>query len=312
MNSKKIVITGGAGFIGSNLAKSLSVDNQVIIIDDLSTGDKGNIEDLVDNKKTEFIKGSITDLELLQKTFKKADYVFHEAAIPSVSRSIQEPITTCNVNINGTLNVLLAARDCGVKKVVYASSSSVYGDISTYPITEDMTPNPLSPYAIAKLTSEYYCNVFSKIFNLPTVVLRYFNVYGPRQDPNGEYAAVIPKFITNVLNDKPLVIYGDGLQTRDFIYIDDVVKTNILAAENNITGIFNAAGGKQITINQLAKTIMNLCNKDLEIRYKATRPGDIKHSVADISKAKEKLGVHPSINIENGLKQTIQWFQKQI
>jgi len=310
MNAKKIVVTGGAGFIGSNLVRYLSADNHVIIIDDLSTGNLKNIADLVNNEKTEFIKGSITDLELLQKTFKNIDYIFHEAAIPSVPRSIKDPVTTNNVSINGTLNVLLAARDCKVKKVVYASSSSVYGDTPTLPKTEEMTPNPLSPYAVSKLTAEYYCNVFTKIFHLPTVVLRYFNVYGPRQDPVSEYAAVIPKFITNIFNDTPPVIYGDGLQTRDFTFIDDVIKINILAAESNVTGIFNVAGGKQISINELAKTIMTLSNKNLKIEYKEARPGDIKHSLADISKAKEKFGYHPNFNIKNGLKETIQWFQK--
>ena len=312
MKAKKIVVTGGAGFIGSNLVRYLSADNQVITLDDLSTGNMKNIMELVDDDKTEFIKGSITDLELLQKTFKNVDYIFHEAAIPSVPRSIKDPITTSNVSINGTLNVLLAARDCNVKKVIYASSSSVYGDTPTLPKTEEMTPNPLSPYAVGKLTGEYYCLVFTKIFHLPTVVLRYFNVYGPRQDPTSEYAAVIPKFITNVFKDTSPVIYGDGLQTRDFTFVDDVIKINILAAESDITGIFNVAGGKQISINELAKTIMTLCNKNLEIEYKEARPGDIKHSLAGISKAKEKFGYNPKFNIKNGLKETIKWFQKQI
>ena len=312
MKAKKIVVTGGAGFIGSNLVRYLSADNQVITLDDLSTGNMKNIMDLVDDDKTEFIKGSITDLELLQKTFKNVDYIFHEAAIPSVPRSIKDPVTTSNVSINGTLNVLLAARDCNVKKVIYASSSSVYGDTPTLPKTEEMTPNPLSPYAVGKLTGEYYCLVFTKIFHLPTVVLRYFNVYGPRQDPVSEYAAVIPKFITNVFKDTSPVIYGDGLQTRDFTFVDDVIKINILAAESDITGIFNVAGGKQISINELAKTIMTLCNKNLEIEYKEARPGDIKHSLAGISKAKEKFGYSPKFDIKNGLKETIKWFQKQI
>jgi len=312
MNAKKIVVTGGAGFIGSNLVRYLSDDNQVIIIDDLSTGHMKNIVNLVDDENIVFVEGSITDLELLQKTFKNVDYIFHEAAIPSVPRSIKDPVTTSNVSINGTLNVLLAARDCNVKKVIYASSSSVYGDTPTLPKTEEMNPNPLSPYAVGKLTGEYYCNVFTKIFNLPTVVLRYFNVYGPKQDPVSEYAAVIPKFITNVFNDTPPVIYGDGLQTRDFTFIDDVIKINIIAAESDITGIFNVAAGKQISINEIAKTIMRLCNKNLEIEYKEARPGDIKHSLADISKVKEKFGYNPNYDIKNGLKETIKWFQKQI
>ncbi len=311
MKARKVVVTGGAGFIGSNLARYLSNDNHVIIIDDLSTGHMDNIRDLIDDKKIDFIKGSITDLPLLQKTFKGVHCVFHEAAIPSVPRSIKDPVTTSNVSINGTLNVLLAARDCGVKKVVYASSSSVYGDTPTLPKREEMTPNPLSPYAVGKLAGEYYCRIFTDVFHLPAAALRYFNVYGPRQDPTSEYAAVIPKFIAEILNDTPPVVYGDGEQTRDFTFIDDVISANILAAESDATGIFNAAGGKRISINELAKTVMNLCGKNLEIVYEEVRPGDIKHSLADNSKAKEKFGYSPKFNIKNGLKETIQWFQKQ-
>jgi len=312
MDAKKVVVTGGAGFIGSNLAEYLSNDNQVVVIDDLSTGHMENIKDLIDDNKIDFIEGSVTDLEILQKTFKNIDYVFHEAAIPSVPRSIKDPVKTSNVSINGTLNVLLAARDCGVKKVVYASSSSVYGDTPTLPKKEEMNPNPLSPYAVSKLAAEYYCCVFTGIFHLPTVALRYFNVYGPRQDPSSEYAAVIPKFINKILNDSPPVVYGDGKQTRDFTFIDDVISANILAAESDATGIFNAAGGKRITINDLAKTIMTLCNKNLEIVYEEVRSGDIKHSLADNSKAKEQFGYIPRFDIKDGLKETIQWFQKQI
>jgi len=311
MKARKVVVTGGAGFIGSNLARYLSKDNHIVVIDDLSTGYKENIKDLIDNRKIDFIEGSVTDLPLLQKTFKGIHYIFHEAALPSVPRSIKDPVTTNNVNINGTLNVLLAARDCCVKKVIYASSSSVYGDTPTLPKKEEMTPNPLSPYAVGKLAGEYYCNVFTGVFHLPTAILRYFNVYGPRQDPLGEYAAVIPRFITGVLNNNPPVVYGDGEQTRDFTFIDDVIYANILAAENEATGIFNAAGGKRISLNELAKTVMTLCNKKLDVVYDEVRPGDIKHSLADISKAKEKFGYSPKFDIKNGLKETIQWFQKQ-
>ena len=311
MKARKVVVTGGAGFIGSNLVRYLSNDNRVVVIDDLSTGHIKNIKDLIDDKKIDFIEGSVTDLPFLQKIFKNVHYVFHEAAIPSVPRSIKDPITTSNVSINGTLNVLIAARDFGIEKVIYASSSSVYGDTPTLPKTEEMTPNPLSPYAVAKLAGEYYCHVFNEVFHLPTVILRYFNVYGPRQDPASEYAAVIPKFITRILNDTPPLVYGDGNQTRDFTFVGDVINANILAAESDATGIFNAAGGKRISLNELAKTIMVLCNKNLEIRYEAVRLGDIKHSLADISKAKEKFDYSPKFDIKNGLKETIQWFQKQ-
>ena len=202
MNDKNVVITGGSGFIGSNLARNLATKNNVIVIDDLSTGNINNIKDFMDSNKIDFIKGSITDLDLLQETFKNIDYVFHEAAIPSVPRSIKDPLQSNYVNINGTLNVLIAARDNNVRRVIYASSSSVYGDTPTLPKKEKMKPRPLSPYAISKLTAEYYCQVFTRIYKLPTVSLRYFNVYGPRQNPLSEYAAVIPKFITNILNEK--------------------------------------------------------------------------------------------------------------
>ncbi|EMR72996.1 nucleoside-diphosphate-sugar epimerase [Thermoplasmatales archaeon SCGC AB-539-N05] len=312
MRGKHIIVTGGAGFIGSNLTRKLSENNKVVVVDDLSTGHFKNIQDLVDAKKIEFIKGSVTDIYLLKNTFKDADYVFHQAAIPSVPRSIKDPMRSNNVNINGTLNVLIAAKDNKIKKVVYASSSSAYGDTPTLPKKEDMTPCPLSPYAVSKLTGEYYCQVFTNVYGLSTISLRYFNVYGPRQDPSSEYAAVIPKFISRVLNGKPPLIYGDGKQTRDFTFIKDVVCANILAAETKATGIFNIAGGKRISINDLAKLIMKICGKHFDSIHDDPLPGDIKHSLADISKVKEKLGYEPKFNVSEGLEETIKWFQKQI
>jgi UDP-glucose 4-epimerase len=308
MEGKNVIITGGAGFIGSNLVKRLIEKNHVIVIDDLSTGHIKNIQNPITSEKIEFVKGSITDLELLQNTFKNIDYVFHEAAIPSVPRSIKDPFKNNLVNANGTLNILLAARDNQVKKVIYASSSSVYGDTPTLPKKEEMNPCPLSPYAVSKLTGEYYCDVFTRIYHLPTISLRYFNVYGPSQDPNSEYAAVIPKFITNILNDKSPIIYGDGKQTRDFTFVHDVVNANILAAESLSTGIFNIAGGKRISINDLAKEIVKLSKKEIEFAYVEPREGDIKHSLADISKAKEGFGYTPKYEIYEGLKETIKWF----
>jgi len=308
MQEKNVIVTGGAGFIGSNLVKKLHEKNHVIVIDDLSTGHLKNIQDLVTSKKIEFVQGSITDLALLQNTFKNIDYVFHEAAIPSVPRSVKDPFKTNFVNANGTLNVLLAARDNQVKKVIYASSSSVYGDTPTLPKKEDMKPCPLSPYAVSKLTAEYYCDVFTRIYQLLTISLRYFNVYGPSQDPTSEYAAVIPRFITNIKNDKSPIIYGDGSQTRDFTFVHDVVNANILAAESLSTGIFNIAGGKRISINDLAKEIVKLCNKEIEATYIEPREGDIIHSLADISKAKEGFGYTPKYKINEGLKETIKWF----
>lgn len=312
MINKKTIITGGAGFIGSNLARYLAnKQNDVSVIDNLSTGRIENIRDFVNEKKITFIKGSITDLAFLEKAFKNIDYVFHQAALPSVPRSIQDPASTNQVNINGTLNVLLAAKNTGVQKVIYASSSSVYGDNPVLPKQESMIPNPLSPYAISKLSAEYYCQVFTNIYQLPTISLRYFNVYGPRQDPLSEYAAVIPRFITSIMHNKSPTIYGDGTQTRDFTYIDDVIHANIMAAESKAIGVFNIAGGYRITINELAAAIQRICNTNLKIKYEDIRPGDVKHSLADISKAKDALNFSPKYKIENGLMETVAWFKKQ-
>ena len=312
MKNSRIIVTGGAGFIGSNLARKLSEDcNKVIVIDNLSTGNYDNIQDLEKSGRIEFIKGTITDLNFLQKIFKDIDYVFHQAAISSVPRSIKYPMKSNNVNINGTLNILIAAKDNRVKKVVYASSSSAYGDKPTLTKKEDMIPYPLSPYAVSKLAGEYYCQVFTNMYGLPTVSLRYFNVYGPRQDPSSDYAAVVPKFISRVLNGKSPVIYGDGEQIRDFIFVDDVVHANILAAESKATGIFNIAGGKRISINDLAKSIIKICDKHFDPIHDDPRPGDIKHSLADISRATDTFGYIPKVDIKDGLEKTIKWFQTQ-
>jgi len=310
MKNKTVVITGGAGFIGSNLARELASGNRVVVVDDLSTGNLVNIQDLIDSKDIEFIQGSITDLGLLQETFKDVDYVFHQAAIPSVPRSVKDPITSNYANVNGTLNVLVAAKEDNVKKVVYASSSSVYGDTPTLPKKEDMKPCPLSPYAVGKLTGEYYCQVFDDVYGLPAVSLRYFNVYGPRQDPLSEYAAVIPKFITCILNEESPVIFGDGEQTRDFTFIKDVVQANILAAESDATGVFNTACGKRISINDLVHSIRVITGKNVDSVYDDPRPGDILHSLADITKAKEQFRFDPKFTMEKGLEETVKWFQK--
>ena len=306
----KIVITGGAGFIGSNIAEELSKekDNEIIIVDDLSTGKMANIRKFDQSTNINFVRGSITDLNLLKGVFKGVDYVFHQAAIPSVPRSIKDPIASNNANVNGTLNVLVAARDCGVKKVVYASSSSVYGDTPELPKRERMTPNPLSPYAVTKLLGEYYCNVFNNIYGLKTVSLRYFNVYGPRQDPYSDYAAVIPKFINRVSENKPPVIYGDGEQTRDFTFVKDVVSANILAAKSDAEGVYNIANGNRISINELANMIMALIGNDLTPIHDDSREGDVKHSLADISEAKKNLGYEPGYSLEEGLRGTVEWF----
>ncbi|NAT11090.1 GDP-mannose 4,6-dehydratase [ANME-1 cluster archaeon AG-394-G06] len=302
----KAIITGGAGFIGSNLAEVLSGDNEVIIVDDLSTGNEANIRGL----EIELVKGSVTDLDLLRKIFEGADYVFHQAAIPSVPRSIKDPVSTNEANVTGTLKVLIAARDCSVKKVIFASSSSAYGDTPELPKREDMNPNPLSPYAVTKLIGEYYCNVFDEVYDLKTAALRYFNVYGPKQDPHSDYAAVIPKFIKRIQKGKPPIIYGDGTQTRDFTSVDDVVSANILAAESDAKGVYNVATGKRITINELANVIMAIMGRDLDLIHEKQREGDVLHSLGDITKAKKDFGYAPGDKLEENLKETVKWFRE--
>lgn len=304
----KVVVTGGAGFIGSNLAEELLKQHEVTVIDNLSTGRKENLDQIID--KINFIEGSITDLDLLQEAFSGSDTVFHQAAIPSVQRSVDNPIASNEANVEGTLKVLVAARDCGVRKVVYASSSSAYGDTPILPKKEDMKPNPKSPYAISKLTGEYYCRVFSEVYGLKTACLRYFNVYGPRQNPDSQYAAVIPRFITRVLSHEPPVIYGDGEQTRDFTFVKDVVKANILAMQSPAEGVFNIACGERVSLNLLAGKIMEITGIRLDPIYDKPRQGDIRDSLADISSAREKLGYKPGFELNLGLEETIKWFRK--
>lgn len=306
---KKVVVTGGAGFIGSHLSEELVRRGyHVIILDDLSTGKMENIEALLGNSNAEFVRGSVTDSALLHKLFQNTCYVFHQAAIASVVRSIEDPKASHEVNINGTLNVLSAALDNGVKKVVYASSASVYGDTPSLPQKEDMLPGPQSPYAVTKLTGEYYCQVFHKVYGLPTVCLRYFNVFGPRQDANSQYSAVIPLFITRALRSEPLAINGDGEQTRDFVFIKDVVKANILAAGSAAAGVFNIAQGESTSINRLAGLIIRLTGNDLEIVHRPPVTGDIRHSLADISLART-FGYEPEYSLDNGVRETIGSFQ---
>jgi len=302
---ESVIVTGGAGFIGSHLAEELARRGyHVTILDDISTGKVENVEPLLKKERVEFIRGSITDPPLLQKLFKGTDYVFHQAAITSVPRSIDDPEVSHEVNETGTLKVLLAARDSSISKVIYASSCAVYGDTQTLPVTEDTAPNPQSPYAVTKLAGEYYCRIFHEVYGLPTVCLRYFNVYGPRQDSRSQYAAVIPKFIKSVYEKSPPVIFGDGEQTRDFVFVKDVVEANILAAESNATGIFNIGRGESMTINQLAKLAIKLMGNDIEPVHTKPQPGDIRHSLADISKAKT-FGYSPKYSLEEGLRETI-------
>lgn len=316
MSSKAAVVTGGAGFIGSHLVGALLRRRYgVTVIDDLSTGNLENITHVLNqtnptnssnstNQRAEFVRGSITDLTLLNDVFRGVDYVFHQAAIPSVPRSIENPQASHEANATGTLNVLLAAKHNGVRKVVYASSSSVYGDTPTLPKTEDMPPDPQSPYAVTKLLGEYYCRVFHRVYALPTVCLRYFNVYGPRQDPDSQYAAVIPRFIRRALDNRSFIIYGDGEQTRDFTFIRDVVDVNILAAEGDAGGVCNVGRGERVSINTLAGLVIELVGNSIEPVYGEPRPGDIMHSLADISKARQ-FGYNPEYSLEQGLLETI-------
>ena len=304
----KVVVTGGAGFIGSNLAEELLKKHEVTVIDNLSTGRIENLDQILD--KINFIKGSITDLDLLREAFLGSDTVFHQAAIPSVQRSVDNPIASNEANVEGTLKVLVAARDCNVRKVVYASSSSAYGDTPTLPKKEEMKPNPKSPYAISKLAGEYYCRVFSEVYGLKTACLRYFNVYGPRQNPESQYAAVIPRFITRVLANSPPVIYGDGKQTRDFTFVKDVVQANILAMQSPEEGVFNIACGQRVSLNELAGKIMEITGIKLETIYDEPRQGDVRDSLADISEARRELVYAPDFDLNMGLEATVEWFRK--
>ena len=300
---KRICVTGGAGFIGSNLAQVLAMKNDVIVIDSLLTGHRENLDD-VDCK---FIEGSVNDVDKLRHAFLGTDYVMHQAALASVPRSIVDPMPCNQNNVEGTLNVLMMARKCNVRKVVYASSSSIYGDTPTLPKVETMAPNPQSPYAVTKLAAEQYCQVFWKNYRLPTAALRYFNVFGPRQDPNSQYAAVIPKFIKMANAGKKLTVYGDGEQTRDFTYVMDVVQANLRAAVDTGSNgeVFNIARQERISLNELARIIFKQLGKKGELDYQAERSGDIKHSLADISKARTLLGYEPEYTIEQGIGLTI-------
>jgi len=304
------LVTGGAGFIGSHIVEELvKKGKRVRVIDNLSTGKRENLERLMD--KIEFIEGDLRDPEATAKAAKGSDFILHQAAIPSVPRSVKDPIGSTENNLNGTLHLLMAARDAKVKRVVYASSSSVYGDSPILPKKEDFLPVPLSPYAASKLAGEYYCRVFHEVYGLETVCLRYFNVFGPRQDPLSPYAAVIPKFISLALAEKPLVVYGDGEQSRDFSFVADVVEANLLACRaRDIAGEqFNVGSGEQTSLNQLVQMLKGIIDADLKIEYTEPLPGDVKHSLAGIEKAKKRMGFEPTIPFGEGLRRTVEWFK---
>lgn len=305
----KVLVTGGAGFIGSNISETLLKKGyQVSVLDNFATGKKSNLRPY--EKDIEIIEGDIRSYMLVEKAVKGIDVILHQAALPSVPRSIQDPITSNEVNTNGTLNILNAAKENNVKRVVFASSSSIYGDNPVLPKEENMMPNPLSPYAVSKLAAEKYCSVFSKIYGLETVALRYFNVFGPKQDPNSQYSAVIPKFIKSILNNENPVIFGDGEQSRDFTFIANVVEGNLLAAFSKCESgiVLNCACHGQVTLNQLVKSINKILGKSISPIYVDARAGDIKHSFASIEKIKNILGFQPIVNFEEGLERTIEWF----
>lgn len=306
------LITGGAGFIGSNIAKRLVRDGESVrVIDNFSTGKKNNIDEIKD--KIDLIEGDIRDTETVLKAVKDVDFIIHQAALPSVPRSIKDPITANDVNVTGTLNLLNASKNSKIKRFVYASSSSVYGDTPILPKREDMPPNPQSPYAVTKLTGEYYCSVFYKVYGLPTVSLRYFNVFGPFQDPESQYAAVIPKFINAVLHHNSPVVYGDGEQSRDFTFIDNVVDANILSCRNDKSSgkVLNIACGNRYTLNRLLTEVSYLTGNKANPQFIEPRSGDIRHSQADISSARELIGYRPKIDFREGLKRTVEWFKGQ-
>jgi nucleoside-diphosphate-sugar epimerase len=307
------LVTGGAGFIGSNIVERLVQQGErVRVLDNFSTGKRQNLASWL--SQIELIEGDIRDLDAVRRAMQGVGYVLHQAALPSVPRSIADPVSTHQVNATGTLNVLLAARDAGVKRLVYASSSSVYGNSPELPKREDMPTNPLSPYAASKLAGENYCRAFWQVFGLETVCLRYFNVFGPRQDPTSQYAAVIPKFITAMLDGRHPVIYGDGTQSRDFTYVENVVQTNLLACHTEgVAGeVFNVACGERFTLLDLVGELEAVIGEKAEPKFTAPRPGDVKHSLAAIGKAGQRLGYDPAVCFEEGIRHTVAFFDAAV
>jgi nucleoside-diphosphate-sugar epimerase len=306
------LVTGGAGFIGSHIAAALMGEGaRVRVLDDLSTGHRENLDEI--GGDLDFIEGSVADEALLNKALDGVEVVFHEAAIPSVPRSVEAPRQTHVASIDGTFSLLMAARDNRVRRVVYAASSSAYGDQPTLPKSEQMLPDPLSPYAVAKLVGEYYCQVFTRVYGLETVSLRYFNVFGPRQDPGSQYSGVVSRFISSLLSGEQPVIYGDGEQSRDFTYVDNVVAANLSAASaKDAAGkIINVANGQRITLNELLAELKDLTGKqDVTAEYHEPRVGDVRHSLADITLARKFLGYESKVDLREGLQRTIDWWKE--
>ncbi len=310
--TKRFLVTGGAGFIGCNIVRRLLAEgHEVRVLDNFSTGRRENLIGL----DVELIEGDLTSYHMVQRAVKGVDYVLHQGALPSVPRSVNDPIASVNVNVLGTLNVLTAAMEEGVKRVVYASSSSIYGDSPELPKHEMMLPAPKSPYAASKLAGEHLCRVFYETYGLETIMLRYFNVFGPHQNPHSQYAAVIPKFITAALTDQPAIVFGDGQQSRDFTFVDNVVEANLAAIEaprEALGKAFNIACGESFSLLQLLEILEGILGKRIKRVFKEPQPGDVKHSLADISRARELLGYQPKIGFREGLQRTVEWFNDKL
>lgn len=309
--SGKVLVTGGAGFIGSNLAEALAAQGaKVVIIDNLSTGFRENLDELTCD--FDFVEGDINDESALRKAVQGTEIVFHQAALPSVPRSVEDPESTHRVCAEGTFKILMTAREMGVKRVVYAASSSAYGDQPQLPKVETMRPDPLSPYAAAKLIGEYYCQVFTRVYGLETISLRYFNVFGPRQNPSSQYSGVISRFIDALMSGSDPVIYGDGEQSRDFTYIANVVDANLKAAQTDrgVGDVMNCANGERISLNSLLSVLREITgNNSNKTIYEPERKGDVKHSQADNSRAVDCLGYQNLVGLEEGLRRTIDWWK---
>jgi len=306
----RFVVTGGAGFIGSNTVDELvRRGHSVVVLDDLSSGKEENLAEI--RNKITLIKGSITDIEVVRKAMHEAEHVIHLAARTSVPKSVKDPIETNRINIDGTLNVLVAARDAKVKRIVFAASSSAYGETPTLPKVEKMEPQPISPYGVTKYVGELYAKTFGRCYGLENVSLRYFNIFGPRQEPTSPYSGVLAKFCTAFLEDTQPVIFGDGEQTRDFTYVDNAVQANLLACEApNVSGkVFNVGVGGRFSLNQTVTLLSNISGKKLEPKYEPARDGDIRDSQADISQAREFLGYEPSVAFDEGLRRTFEWYR---
>jgi len=305
----KVLVTGGGGFVGSHTVDRLLADgHDVRVLDNFATGRRENLLEV--RSDVELVEGDIQSYERVSNAVRGCEIVIHEAALPSVPRSVQDPLTSNATNVIGTLNVLLASRDAGVKRVVYASSSSVYGANPELPKHEALLPQPISPYAVAKLAGEGFCRSFSEVFGLETVALRYFNVFGPRQDPLSQYAAVIPNFVTALMNGRPPRVFGDGEQSRDFTYVGNVVEGNVRAMHAEGVGgrVFNVAAGRRTSLNALLGILERLSGRQVEPSYEDPRPGDVRHSQADVSAAERDLGFRPEISLEEGLRLTLDWF----